>query len=55
MMVGGEHLVSYPVIKAVWEKYPDLHVIHLDAHTDLRENSWSNYLMQPLCVMLISS
>lgn len=37
MMVGGEHLVTYPVLKALKEKYEDLHVIHLDAHTDLRE------------------
>ncbi|WP_146548649.1 agmatinase [Rummeliibacillus suwonensis] len=37
VMVGGEHLVSYPTIQAVYEKYPDLHVIHIDAHTDLRE------------------
>ena len=37
MMVGGEHLVSYPTIQAMHEKYPDLHVIHLDAHTDLRD------------------
>lgn len=44
MMVGGEHLVSYPVIKAVWEKYPDLHVIHLDAHTDLREEFFGREL-----------
>jgi agmatinase len=36
IMIGGEHLVSLPAIKAVYEKYPDLHVIHLDAHTDLR-------------------
>lgn len=36
-MVGGEHLVSYGSIKAVYEKYPDLHVIHLDAHADLRD------------------
>ncbi|TVP85465.1 MAG: agmatinase [Acholeplasmataceae bacterium] len=36
MVVGGEHLISYPVIKAVFEQYPDLHIIHLDAHTDLR-------------------
>jgi len=36
MMVGGEHLSTYPVIKALFEKYPNLHVIHLDAHTDLR-------------------
>ncbi len=37
MMVGGEHLVTYPVIKALSEKYKDLHIIHLDAHTDLRD------------------
>lgn len=37
VMVGGEHLASLPVIKAMYEKYPDLHVIHFDAHTDLRE------------------
>lgn len=37
MMIGGEHLVSYPVIKSFAKKYDDLHVIHLDAHTDLRD------------------
>jgi agmatinase len=37
LMVGGEHLVSYPTIKAMHEKYPDLHIIHFDAHTDLRD------------------
>ena len=36
--IGGEHLVTYPVFKAVFEKYPDLAIIHLDAHTDLRED-----------------
>lgn len=34
--MGGEHLVSWPVMKAVAKKYPDLAVIHMDAHTDLR-------------------
>jgi len=34
--MGGEHLVSWPVIKAMYKKYPDLAVIHMDAHTDLR-------------------
>ncbi|MFJ8260855.1 agmatinase [Rummeliibacillus sp. NPDC094406] len=38
VMVGGEHLVSLPTIQAAFEKYPDLHVIHIDAHTDLRED-----------------
>ena len=37
LMIGGEHLVSYPVIKAIAVHHPDVHIIHLDAHTDLRE------------------
>lgn len=37
MMVGGEHLVTFPVIEALAKVYPDLHIIHLDAHTDLRD------------------
>lgn len=36
--MGGEHLVSWPVMKAVFKKYPDLAIIHMDAHTDLRES-----------------
>ncbi|MED4202836.1 agmatinase [Neobacillus mesonae] len=36
--MGGEHLVSWPVMRAVYKKYPDLAIIHMDAHTDLREN-----------------
>lgn len=44
MMIGGEHLVSYPSIKATFEAYPNLHVIHLDAHTDLRESFFGRAL-----------
>ena len=36
--MGGEHLVSWPVIKAMYKKYPDMAIIHMDAHTDLRED-----------------
>ena len=35
-MLGGEHLVTLGAVRALVEKYPDLQVIHLDAHTDLR-------------------
>ncbi|MEC2075979.1 agmatinase [Metabacillus fastidiosus] len=35
--IGGEHLVSWPVMQAVYRKYPDLAIIHMDAHTDLRD------------------
>ncbi len=37
VMLGGEHLITLGAFEAVAEKYPDVHVIHLDAHTDLRE------------------
>lgn len=36
-MIGGEHLVTLPAFKAVYEKYNDVYVLHFDAHTDLRE------------------
>ncbi len=49
-LLGGEHLVTLPVVKAALEKYPDLVIIHFDAHADLRED----YLGNPLshaCVL----
>lgn len=36
-MIGGEHLVTLGAFRAVAEKYPDVHVIQFDAHTDLRQ------------------
>lgn len=36
-MIGGEHLVTLPAFKAVYEKHQDIFVLHFDAHTDLRE------------------
>lgn len=36
VFLGGEHLVTYPLIKPFIEKYPDLRVVHFDAHADLR-------------------
>jgi len=35
--LGGEHLVSFPLIEAALEVYPDLVVFQWDAHADLRE------------------
>ncbi|MCL1789919.1 MAG: agmatinase [Peptococcaceae bacterium] len=35
--LGGEHLVSLPLIRAAHAMYPDLVVLHFDAHADLRE------------------
>ena len=33
---GGEHSISIPIIKAFYERYQDLTVLQIDAHTDLR-------------------
>ena len=37
-MIGGEHLVTLGSFREVFKKYPDVHVIHFDAHTDLRDD-----------------
>ena len=37
LLVGGEHLVSLGSVRAVAKKYEDLHIIHFDAHADLRD------------------
>ncbi len=36
--LGGEHLVSWPVIQEMYKKYPDLVLIQFDAHADLRDH-----------------
>jgi len=38
LMIGGEHLVTLGALRAAVKKYPDLHIIHFDAHCDLRDN-----------------
>ena len=50
LMIGGEHLVTLGAVRAAAEKYPELNIIHFDAHADLRDD----YLGQKLshaCVM----
>lgn len=49
-MLGGEHLVTLGAFRAAVKKYPDIHIVHFDAHADLRED----YLGMPLshaCVL----
>ncbi len=38
IFLGGEHLITLPIVRAVARHYPDLVVIHLDAHADLRDD-----------------
>ncbi len=37
-MLGGEHLVTLGAARAALARYPDLRIIHFDAHTDLRDD-----------------
>lgn len=38
LMIGGEHLVTLGAVRAAVKKYPDLHILHFDAHADLRDD-----------------
>jgi agmatinase len=45
IFLGGEHTVTYPVIKAFTQNYPKFSVIQFDAHCDLRDE----YLGEKVC------
>ena len=50
VLLGGEHLVTLGAVRAARVRHPDLHILHFDAHADLR----ADYLGNPLshaCVM----
>ena len=38
LLVGGEHLVTLGAVRAAAKKYPNMHIIHFDAHADLRDD-----------------
>ena len=38
LFLGGEHSVTAPLVEGIKEHYPDLSVLHLDAHADLRDS-----------------
>ena len=37
-LIGGEHLVTLGAVRALAARYPDLHILHFDAHADLRDD-----------------
>jgi agmatinase len=49
-LLGGEHSISIGAIKAFAEKYPNLSVLQIDAHADLRE-SYNGSQYNHACVM----
>ncbi len=42
LSLGGDHSITYPIIKAFAEKYEKLNIFHIDAHPDLFENFEDN-------------
>ncbi len=50
LMIGGEHLVTLGVVKALVQRYPKLHIIQFDAHADLR-NDYLGAELSHACVM----
>ena len=37
-LLGGEHLVTLGSVRAAAKRFPDLRILHFDAHADLRED-----------------
>lgn len=50
VVLGGEHTVSLPAVAACRKYYPDLHVVQLDAHLDLR-SEFEGSPLSHACVM----
>ncbi|OGC76714.1 MAG: agmatinase [candidate division Zixibacteria bacterium RBG_16_50_21] len=42
IMLGGEHSITYGCVRAHLEKFPQLSVLQLDAHSDLRDTYQEN-------------
>jgi len=49
-LLGGEHSISIGAIEAHTEKYPNLSVLQIDAHADLRD-SYNGSIYNHACVM----
>ena len=50
VLLGGEHLVTLGAVRAARARHPDLHILHFDAHADLRADYLGN-LLSHACVM----
>ncbi|OMH40279.1 agmatinase [Desulfurobacterium indicum] len=50
VMIGGEHSVTYPVVRSLKKSYNNLTIVHFDAHADLRDE-YSGTKFSHACVM----
>jgi agmatinase len=42
--LGGDHSITYPIIRAFAKKYPNLSILHFDAHPDIYDSFQGNRL-----------
>ena len=40
--LGGDHSITYPIVRAFARKYPDLSILHFDAHPDIYDDFQGN-------------
>jgi agmatinase len=50
LALGGEHTITFPLVQGVKQNHPDLVVLVLDAHGDLRE-SWEGTPFSHACTL----
>lgn len=50
LLIGGEHLVTLGAVRAAAKRHPSLHIIHFDAHADLRDD-YLGAKLSHACVM----
>ncbi len=41
--LGGDHSVTFPIVAAFATAYPELHILHFDAHADIYDSYDNNY------------
>lgn len=42
VILGGDHSISYPIVKAFWKKFGDLDILDFDAHADTYEELYGD-------------
>lgn len=45
IFLGGEHTITFPIIKSFKQKYPEFSIVQFDAHCDMRDE----YLGEEIC------
>ncbi|MBI5845947.1 MAG: agmatinase [Deltaproteobacteria bacterium] len=50
LFLGGDHAVTFPLVRAAARAHPGLGVLQIDAHTDLR-HTWNGSVYNHACVM----